>query len=222
MEYIIFDWEGETDIKTLPKKEAKERFEYFMQHKDTRVSELQKLLEPILYREYDVLLSDNKNICVSKLLKRESPIKQSLDFSIESIQALNEWIYKEAKKYGESLVNKEEIFTTKKPFYRCNNKLLRSIATDIAIYITEMMMRKPNNTLYWDMGSSAKTYMARQYPALKGFKNVQYSKYEDAIVYDIYNTFCEYMYRYDIYYEGKEANIIYGYAQLYNCRSQYI
>ena len=225
MSYIIFDWEGETDIKSLPRKEARERFKVFMKYKDSRVGELKKLLEPELYRHYDVIINENKNICVPKLIKREVPIKQSLDFSIESIQALNEWIYEEAKKYGKSISNRMERFTTQKPFYRCDNKFLRSVATDCAIYIAEMMMKKPNNALYWDMGSSAKTYMARQYPALKGFQNVEYKKYEDGIIYDIFMTVCEYIYRYEIYYqeyEDKEPCVIYRFAQLYNCRSEHI
>lgn len=186
--YHIFDWMGEQDISDLTKPNAKKIFNAFMEGKDSRVTELKKLVEPNLILHHDVTLRIDKGMA-PLVEERKIPKTTTLDHSVESLQALNEWVIREGKKYGESLdpSKRTELFTTQQPFYRCNT-YWKSIATDCAIYMGEMF-QKDCSTLYWDLGPSKKRMEGRWYPDMKGWPNTG-KEYGYTIPFYIYLGIC--------------------------------
>lgn len=177
-EYKVFDWLDNTDLNKLSKKETKEKFTIFMNNKDTRINEFKKLIEPTLYQKYLIEFSKNEVLTFGEYIKLEKPKKMTLDYSLESIQALSDWITEETINYRKEVdivngMNDLDIFDL--------SPLWKSIATDISIYYMEVLRNNFNSDLKWVIQNEK--VMDRNYPGITWWKELE--DYTDGILFHI-------------------------------------
>lgn len=183
--YKVFDFIGVTDIQKLSKKKAREKFDLFLAHKNERIAELKKLTEGELTLEYDVNFRFDQGM-VPEINKRDI-IKTGidLDLSEQSLQALNEWVLREAKNSSVDFKDNANFYYDLDEYSSWVPSLWKSIITDCAIYLAEILIKK-NPSLYWFFDEKApKRVDNRYYPSIKGFSNA-HEKYYISYVWEIY------------------------------------
>jgi hypothetical protein len=139
-EYIIFDWKGDSNIQPLTKSKSKKLYSIFLESKDNRIHEFQKLL--------------GKNI--------------KLDFSENSLDYIWYWLCDEVKK-SNFYKNYPPIKDQTTDFINGSYvpPIFRSIANDISIYIAEMWFIKIPE-LEWKLVLS-NSVEGSNHPGITGF-----------------------------------------------------
>jgi len=178
MKYEIFDWLDTIDLNKLSKKEAKNKFDIFMNNKDLRIEKFKEYIEPNLYQKYLIEFLDGGVSTFGEYIELETPKKMTLDYSLESIQAISDWITQETILYRKSANIKRgmaelNIFNLS-PFWK-------SIATDITIYYMEVLKHNFDSDLKWVIQSEK--VMDKNYPAITGWKELE--DYTDGILFHV-------------------------------------
>ncbi len=177
-EYKIFDWLDNIDLNKLSKKEAKEKFTIFTGSKDTRIKEFKKLIEPTLCQKHLIKFSNNEVLTFGEYIKLEKQKKMSLDYSLESIQAVSDWLTEKTINYRKEVdiasgMEELDIFDL--------SPLWKSIATDVSIYYMETLKKNFDSDLKWTIQNEK--VMDRNYPAITGWKELE--DYNDGILFHI-------------------------------------
>lgn len=155
MTYEIFDPKVDRPLQDLPRKEAKAHFDLFVKSIPERIRMLQELVKPE---------------------------KIKLDYSLESLDKLDEWfprIVEGEKRVDGSLAPTPETF---------------SVCNDLSMYLGEML-RKQSPHLKWELFVWGKKNLSYQRPVIMGFTKSLDEKYNI--------DFDDYLCRYAFYLSDK-------------------
>lgn len=176
--YNIFNWLGDTDLSELSKKEAKEKFKYFNDIKGKRIESFKGFIEPKLFLMHSVVFR-YENGMVPLIEPIKTPQKMTLDYSIDSIQAISDWITIEAIKYQEKIDVSKKV--SELDFFKDTNAFWKSIATDISIYYLEVLNYNFDNDLKWILEED--NVITKNYPSITNWNKSK--MYKDGILYHI-------------------------------------
>ena len=158
--YEIYKFNDKIDkLRKIERKEARTIYKDIFKNQDERVLQLQNLVK-------------DENIV--------------LDFSSESLEKIEELFTKELIEHSQNdYISKIKI--TRKGYDNVLTPFLKSVALDIGIYITQMVIKKLPY-LEWKMLANGKKEIGYQYPSLHKFKKAVPSY----IVYPIYSTYFDF------------------------------
>jgi hypothetical protein len=102
-------------------------------------------------------------------IQKRAEIKKGieLDYSEESLQALNEWFDRELKIASKEFSIKSDYYWEQENHANWVPSLWKSIATDCAIYCTEILMRRCISLEWYFDKKAPKKCDDRYYPAIK-------------------------------------------------------
>lgn len=176
--YEVFDWIKEKDLGLLSKKEANKKFEEFIKSKNKRIDELRKIIEPNLFQVHLIEFLDGGVSTLGENIKLNKPKKMTLDYSLESIQAISDWLTKYTKEYAKTIKipprNEQKLFKDVSSFWK-------SLASDISIYYFEVLKKNFDSTLTWEIQNEK--VMDYNFPAITGWKKEK--NYKDGILFYI-------------------------------------
>ena len=175
--YIIDDWIGKEDISNLSKKVITEKFNYFCGIKSQRVKELKKIIEPDLYQNQSLVFRNKENL--NPLTEPlDKPIKMTLDFSLDSLLAISDWMTLKIAEYRNTVIIPDVV---EQDMYLHVPEIWKSIASDISIYYFKVLEHNFNNNLSWCIQNEL--VGGYHYPAITGWD--QLADYKDGIAFYI-------------------------------------
>lgn len=139
--YEQFDWIGDFQPEKWTTVEGKEKFKFFMMHKNKRCEQLQCFLG-------DALL---------------------LDGTPESILGLSKVIWNELhhfRNHDAKFINQNS--STPTEYWEVTPAIWKSLSSDCALYIVQVLEAKSDN-LFWAYGNYLKNESGKNFPKLQGF-----------------------------------------------------